>query len=124
MGIVDDAKTVADLVKKLGNIDLYEKIIDLRGQIIKISRDKLTLQQKVQELEEQLQLKKKMAFKEPFYYQEGDRTPFCPRCFEKDHHPVHAIFIFSNDMNTRWDCPECKQIYLLDTNRAQEHLHR
>lgn len=122
MGIIDDARNVADLVKKLGNIDLYEKIIDLRGQILEITEEKLALQDKVKQLEACLNLRKNMSFKEPFYYQEGDRTPYCPRCFEKDQHTIHVVMAFSNSERTRWDCPECKQMLLLNADKAREHL--
>ena len=34
MGIIDNAKEVADLIKKIGDVDLYKKIVDLQSQIV------------------------------------------------------------------------------------------
>jgi hypothetical protein len=40
---------------------------------------------KVEELERALRFKDDLKFKEPFYYLEGDKTPYCPVCWEDEH---------------------------------------
>jgi hypothetical protein len=113
MNVIESLKEAADLAKKLGNIDLYKKIVELEGDIIEVTRQKLHLELKVDELQKQIALKSAMRFKEPFYYQQGDAVPFCPRCCENDGRAVHVIFHYENDAESRWDCPQCKQEYLV-----------
>jgi hypothetical protein len=84
MSLIENLKEAADLAKKLGNIDLYKKIVELEGEIIEVTRQKLHLESKVEELQKQLSLKARMSFSQPFYCQEGDPVPFCPRCYEKE----------------------------------------
>lgn len=121
MGILDNIKEVADLAKKVGDIELYRKIVDLEGEVMDLTREKREAEQKVEDLQKQLTLKAKMTFKQPFYYQDGDDVPFCPRCFEKDAQAVHAILYSGSDTQRRWDCPECKRMYLIESGVRQRH---
>jgi len=38
MGIIDNAKELADLLKAAGNTELYRKIVELEGEIIELTR--------------------------------------------------------------------------------------
>jgi hypothetical protein len=71
-----------------------------------------------QDLKKTIQLREKMVFKEPFYYQEADQTPFCPACWEVKNAAIHVTFVFDNTENTRWDCPACKSMYLVNKSRS------
>ncbi|HDL01438.1 MAG TPA: hypothetical protein ENH23_04315 [candidate division Zixibacteria bacterium] len=106
MSIISNAKEIADLVKKLGDIELYRKIVELEGEIIELTCEKRELDDELIKLNALLKTSKEMNFKEPFYCVEGDSTPFCPRCWEADKTQVHL-----NDTNTigsPWKCPNCK----------------
>jgi len=54
-------------------------------------------------------VKAKLSYKPPFYFQEGDSVPFCPRCYEKETIAVHLFAGVNREDLVRWDCPECKQ---------------
>jgi len=82
--IVGSVKEIADLAKKYNDIEFYRKIVELESEIIELTRGKREAEQRIEELQGQLALKAKMTFKQPFYIQEGDKVPFCPRCFEKE----------------------------------------
>lgn len=43
MKIIDDAKNIADIIKELGRMDLYEKILELRGQIVDLTNENNSL---------------------------------------------------------------------------------
>jgi hypothetical protein len=64
MGVVENLKNVADLVKKAGEIDLYKKISAAEDEVRELTRDKRRLEDKVEELERTLRSKE---FKAPFY---------------------------------------------------------
>ncbi|HWZ80518.1 MAG TPA: hypothetical protein VNX87_28530 [Candidatus Sulfotelmatobacter sp.] len=114
MSIVENIKDAADLAKKIGDIELYRKIVHLEGEVMDLTREKRQAEQKIEELEEKLALNSKMNFKQPFYFQEGDDVPFCPRCFEKDKAAVHLFLEINREDLKRWDCHECESQYRIE----------
>jgi hypothetical protein len=93
VSVIDQAKEIAGLIKKIGDIELYRKIIELEGEIIELTRSKRELEDAKSDLEKQLTLKRSMIFKTPFYFQEADGIPFCPRCWEKENKTVHLLIL-------------------------------
>ena len=63
MSVIDQAKEIAGLIKKIGDIELYRKIIELEGEIIELTRSKHELEDTKSNLEKQLALKKKHEFR-------------------------------------------------------------
>jgi hypothetical protein len=122
MGVVENLKDVAELVKKAGEIELYKKISAAEDEVREITRAKRRLEDRVEELEHALRFKEETAFKAPFYYlKEGDQTPYCPRCWEKDRHAVHVVHYGEDSEDVRWDCPDCKQMYLIKKTGGGQH---
>jgi hypothetical protein len=124
MGVVENLKHIADLIKKAGDIELYRKIIESEGEAIELTRENRRLEERVVELEKTLALQKQMHFNEPFYYQDEDKTPFCPACWEGNKKGIHVTFIFDNSDRTRWDCPVCKHTYLIEKKDAPPSVPR
>jgi len=125
MGVVENLKDVADLVKKAGEIDLYKKISAAEDEVRDLTRDKRRLEDRVAELEEALRFRDAIEFRAPFYYlKEGDQTPFCPSCWEgKEKRPVHVVLIFGQEGGRRkWDCPVCKNVFMVGTAAGQGRL--
>jgi DNA repair exonuclease SbcCD ATPase subunit len=117
MGVIENMKEVADLVKKVGDIDLNRKIVNLEGEVLDLTREKRRLEDRVETLERTLNLKEKLTFKEPFYYLEGDKTPYCPGCWEDKHSAVHVKHVGDYTSSTMWQCTVCKHNYDVDRNR-------
>jgi hypothetical protein len=115
MGVVENLKDIADLVKKAGEVDLYKKISAAEDEVRELTRDKRRLEDRVEELDRALRFKEETVFKAPFYFlKEGEQTPYCAHCWEKSKQAVHVVFQFDNEERTRWDCPGCKQMYLIE----------
>lgn len=108
MGVIDNVNDVAKLVKDLGNMDLYRQILDLQGEIMELTQTNRDLQTKVSELKHTLIQIRKMKFRSPFYYADGDNVPHCPRCGEVDKQSVHFPEPLSVHVGIRYDCPQCK----------------
>jgi len=109
------AKTTSDLIKDALAIarnskdaDLAQKLIDLYSDFVLLVETNQELRNEVLQLKNRLQLKAAMAFKAPFYYQEGDLTPYCPTCYEKDNRAIHLI-CYDSGVGVRWFCEPCKQ---------------
>lgn len=110
MSVISNAKEIADLVKKLGDIELYKKIVELEGEIIEITRANHTLELRVEELTKSLEKTEHMNFKEPFYYVDGDSVPYCPNCWEGDKLTVHLFNCgyYRSTGDTKFICHQCK----------------
>lgn len=79
MSTLENVKEIADIVKKLGNIELYRKIVELEGEVIELTRENHTLTEKLRFRNDEFE------FKNPFHYQKAhpDR-PLCAKCFAKE----------------------------------------
>ena len=119
MSIIANAKEIAELVKKLDDIELYRKIIELEGEIIKLAREKHALDLRVEELNKSLQTTSQMCFREPFYYVEGDSVPFCPKCWEVDKISVHLFYEEHFKGETKYVCHHCHSIFWHNSNHTR-----
>jgi hypothetical protein len=98
----------------------YKKIVAAEDEVRELTRDKRRLEDEIEELRRAFRFKEEVVFKAPFYFQkEGDKTPYCPRCWEKDRHAVHVVSVWSQDTRTRWACPDCKAGYVVRASRGQ-----
>jgi regulator of replication initiation timing len=118
MGIIDNAKELATAVHEIKNLELYERVLNLNAGILDLVDENRKLRIEIEESNKKLELHQKMNFNEPFYYQDGDKTPFCSACWETKKMPVHVTFIFDHERDTRWDCPSCKHTYMVSKNRS------
>ena len=87
MSIISNAKEIAELVKKLGNVDLYRRIVDLEGEIIELSGENHALKERIAELEKNLKLRAELKFESGVYWRIDGQTkegPFCQRCYDAD----------------------------------------
>jgi len=119
MGILDNAKQVAKAVEEIHNLELYQRVLSLHSDIIELVEENNRLRDENKDLTKTVSLKKAMNFKEPFYYQESDKTPYCPACWEAKEKTVHVTFIFDRTDATRWDCPSCKHTYMVRKNEGR-----
>ena len=105
MSIISDAKEIAELVKKLGQVELHRKIVELEGEIIELVRRDHERDKKINSLEEILAFKERLSFRSPFYYAQNDEIPFCSRCWETDQRPSHLVDI--GTIGDPWECKTC-----------------
>ena len=117
MGLLENMKEIADLIKRAGDIDLYRKIVESEGEIIDLTRQNRHLEERIRELERTVALQKAMEFDEPFYRREGDKTPYCPACWEANRLAVHLTYMWKTSSGPRWDCPNCKHTYIAKRGR-------
>ena len=120
MSILDNAKEIANSVHEIKNLELYGRVLDLNRGIMDLVEENRNLRAEVEGLKKKLQLREQMVFKEPFYFQEGDNTPFCPACWELKNDPIHLHFIHNSNSSARWDCKVCKNMFIDKKNRGVE----
>jgi hypothetical protein len=111
MSTLENLKEIADLVKKLGNIELYRKIVELEGEVIELTRQNRALDEENRQLKQQVEFAAKMKFNEPFWYADGDSVPHCPACWEARKSAVHLTYLGHMAGGHRYDCPHCKHVF-------------
>ena len=118
MSIIENTKEIAELIKKMGNIDLYKRIIELEGEIIDLSREKHQLDIKLNQLEKQFEQEQEMKFRKPFYYKEGDNVPCCPLCWEANRKAVHLDGPNRVEMETTFYCYLCRNNFVTKASES------
>jgi hypothetical protein len=111
MGILDEMKEVADLVKKIGDIDLYRKIVKLEGEVIDLTRSNRSLEERVGELQRAMKFAGELTFKGSFYWQKDDPNPYCAGCWDQKRLAVHLTRVRLPQMGDQMQCPVCKSNY-------------
>jgi regulator of replication initiation timing len=122
MSILDNAKQVAKAVEEIHNLELYQRVLNLHSDIIELVEENNRLRDEVTELKQKLELRAKMKFERPFYFQEGDATPHCAGCWEVKKQAIHAVKQWEEQGETKWECPACKQGYKVGTHRSHPSL--
>jgi len=110
MSILENVKEVAKAAQEIHNLELYERVLALHSDIIGLVEENNRLRDENKKLLETIALRKVMIFRAPFYYQDGDETPFCPACWEGEQRAAHLMRIHDE----RWDCPTCKHRYITE----------
>lgn len=114
LDVIEKAKDIAGLVRKYNDLELYQKIVDLQGEMVKLSTRNFELETKCAELKAELDQKKSVVHSRLLYYAADDPTPFCPYCFEKDGKLLHLSPVElanSQEGRARWDCFNCYHSY-------------
>ena len=94
MGIIDNAKEIADLVKNYNNQDLYEKIVDLRAQIIELKEENIRLKEKNDKLEAAIRIEEEIIKDGNCYFRKSDeerKHPYCMTCWDVDRKLVSLV---------------------------------
>jgi len=111
MGILDNAKEVANLIKKYNDQDLYQKIINLRDEIFNLREEKQQLKERVNELERAEDIGSKLERRGNVYYrtdrEEDQSGPFCMSCWDADRKLVNVITWIDRDEQRMMKCNKC-----------------
>ncbi len=103
MGIISDAREIVDLVKKLGDAELYRKIVELEKEIIGLTYE-------VRELKEKLKLQGEIQWDGRIYWlikkDSPKDGPYCQLCQDRDQRLTRL-----QSAADKWYCLGCKSIY-------------
>jgi hypothetical protein len=114
MGILDNAKEIAELIKKYNDQELYQKIVDLRDEIFILKEDNLGLKEKLKELESAFEIKVKLKKEGNLYYvisENGEKEgPYCLTCWDDDKKLIHVILHHDPRTGTTFSCHRCSKL--------------
>jgi hypothetical protein len=111
MSIIENTKEIAELIKKIGNVELYKRIVELEGEIIDLSREKHQGEIKLHDLEKRFTEEKSMEFRKPFIYRKDDPLPHCPKCWEADRKGIHLDGPMREQSGNSYYCHQCKETF-------------
>ena len=112
MNIIDNIKSVAKIIQKADNIELYQKILDVQAEALEVVEENNKLREENGKLKEKLEIKKKLKYKDNAYWiestdkKEGEKDePFCSRCWDVD---KNLVRLHPCGNPAFYNCPNCK----------------
>ena len=112
MSIIDNVKEIATLIQKLGDLELYRKIVELEGEIIEITREKRQIEERLATLLRNQDIIQQLKLGSPFYVNTDCSELYCSRCIEYDRQAIHVVETGEIVMGRRVHvCPQCKTKY-------------
>lgn len=112
MGVIADARELANLIKKIGDLELYRRMVDLQGEVSALAGRNQGLEAELHQSKAALAQRAAMIFREPYYFVEGDSVPYCPKCGEADGKQVHLPPIFHWQHGDGRTCRTCQQTFM------------
>jgi hypothetical protein len=122
MGIIDNIKDIAELIKKYNNVELNQKIVDLYGEIFELKEDNLKSKEKIKFLEKEKEINEKIVFESPFYWLKDDEKkdgPYCQKCYDDN----KKLIRLQDLKNGAWECLACKNIVADSSYNPPKQLH-
>ncbi len=110
----DDELNAAEMRNTL--IDLLDDLVEVKSEFVSLKAVLLSKEEEIQSLKAQLDGKNKLQFDGKIYWLEGDETPYCTKCYEKDSLVFHLSFIHANrdwNRSEHWHCRNCQANYYL-----------
>lgn len=120
VGIIDRAvciaKKLADDDGELDKATLKLELAHLMTELASAKMEVVTTQmllfdaeQQNKNLEEKLKDKHSYTFKDGLYWKEGDKTAYCPKCYEVEKVQTHMVYARAvGKYSASWYCNNCR----------------
>lgn len=108
----DDELTTAEMRNTL--IDLLDDLVEVKSEFVGLKAVLLSKEEEIQALKAKLEGKNKLQFDGKLYWLEGDKTPYCTMCHERDSLAIHLKLIKgdqSHGTSDHWFCRNCRVRY-------------
>jgi hypothetical protein len=116
MGVIETATDLAKLVQKIGNIEVYEKVISLQSQVMELVALNMAMKEEieplkktVESLRDKSEVRKALKHRGAGYYRtvEGrDDGPFCTVCWDVDERLVRMRYLEHSQIH---NCDFCSK---------------
>ena len=116
-------KDIKDLIEKGATVKAQEQIMALREGALELQEENLQLKEEIKALEQKLETKGKIYFKDGLYWLRKDDDsdnpdgPYCPRCYDVNGKLVHIHFFPSMKIRDEtfyrsgFICNQCESRY-------------
>ena len=109
MSVLETVKDVANTIRQIDNIDLYRKILDLQGEVMRLVEENGDLRRENTSLKDLLVVKDSLTFSRDCYWVSKatgtSEGPFCSACWDVRRELVRMIKCLDVKYS---QCPVCK----------------
>ncbi|EIV7640870.1 TPA: hypothetical protein MA051_003821 [Klebsiella pneumoniae] len=108
----DEELTSAEMRNTL--IDLLDDLVEVKSEFVSLKAVLLSKEEEIQRLKAQLAGKTKLKFDGKIYWLEGDETPYCSKCYEKNSLAFHLSFAKAYPAlgeREHWYCMNCNATF-------------
>ena len=111
MGLLDNIKSIASTVQKIGNIELYRQILDLQSEAMGLLEQKAALEEENRSLREKLQVRSELKFEHNAYWRRdpesgSEEGPYCSNCWDTR----QSLVRLHQQLDPNYvECPTCKK---------------
>lgn len=102
--MLDNVKMTVDLARKLDNIELNKRIIDLQSNVLTLMEENARLKDDKSALERKLATHTEFVFKNDAYWTASGHGPFCAHCWDAK---LNSIRLHSGATKGTFGCPAC-----------------
>lgn len=118
MSIVDNIKDVVSVVQQAGNLELYQKLLDLQRDALGLVEENFALKKENNTLRETDKLESELVAENSAYWRGAEKVgPYCTRCWDAERKLVH---LHPDGNPAYFRCPNCKA----DSVKAKPDLDR
>lgn len=120
MSLMDEAKTVIEVLRKVGAMDEVQRVIDLQQALLDLQEDLRLARLERDEFRKQLEERGRLIRgAEGFFYADGDPDRHCPHCWESH---AKAVHLTSSSGGSHWQCSRCKGSWAKDGTIARHPM--
>lgn len=114
MDIIENIKSIAKIIQKADNIQLYQKILDVQSQALHLMEENIKVRQENNDFKDKFNTKQKLLYQKQMYWfieddEYGDQKnkdgPFCTRCWDDE---SKTIRLHSGIRHGTFQCPKCQ----------------
>lgn len=129
LGSIKTATDIAKIIKdsdlslekaetKLKLANLIDSLADAKLKIINVQEVLLEAEARIRELEQQMNVRQRLEWREPFYWrttETGTDGPFCQKCYDVE----SSLVRLQGDGNGYYECRACKSSYVTQHHRER-----
>ncbi len=108
MSIIDEFKSIVEVVRQLDNVELLRKVVELQGEAVQLVAENNELKAQVNVLKEKTRIRESLKFKHDVYWVESpeghDDGPYCSNCWDVKEKLVRMV---SGTNPQTYFCPNC-----------------
>ncbi len=111
--IKDSSSSLGEAETKLKLAELISSLADLKTELADIKVDLIEKDEIIRKLKLKILEKESLSFDGKLYWKEGDKTPFCPICFENENKFIHLRYSNSRTYGEFQSCKVCNNRFYI-----------
>ncbi len=124
MAIYEMIKDAASLVRKMDNIDLYKKLLDIGEQALDLQNENANLKKEIERLNDIKKIEEDIQPQiEPYFTLKSDKDVinryFCTTCWAREKTTIQMYY----DGDRKLMCPSCKTRFSITPKKRVQSIY-